>query len=120
VITLTGFTDEAASDIAGQIRVTKALGWEYLSARMVDGTNIHDLPEDKFETICEQLKVADIKVAEFGSMIGSWAKTIHSDWELTVGEIDRSIPRMKKLGVRFVRVMSYAQCPCLRKRDSKG
>jgi len=111
VITLTGFTDEAASDLAGQINVTKALGWDYLSARMIDGTNIHDLQEDKFETVCDQLQDANIKVAEFGSMIGSWAKTIHSDWELTIGEIKRSIPRMKKLGVRFVRVMSYAQCP---------
>lgn len=111
MITLTGFTDEAASDLAGQIKVTKALGWDYLSARMIDGTNIHDLPEVKFHKVCDQLEEADIKVAEFGSMIGSWAKTIHSDWDLTIAEINRCIPRMKKLEVRFVRVMSYAQCP---------
>ena len=108
---LTGFTDEAARDLAGQIKVTKALGWEYLSARMIDGTNIHDLPETKFQRVCDQLEAANIKVAEFGTMIGSWAKTIHSDWELTLKEIDRCIPRMQRLGVRFARIMSYAQCP---------
>ena len=108
---LTGFTDEAASNLAGQIKVTQALGWEYLSARMIDGTNIHDLSEAKFQNVCEQLEAANIKVAEFGTMIGSWAKTIHSDWELTIGEIKRCIPRMQRLGVRFARVMSYAQCP---------
>ncbi len=108
---LSGFTDEAANDLTGQINVTKALGWEYLSARMIDGTNIHDLPEDKFQHVCEQLEASHIQVAEFGTMIGSWAKTIHSDWEQTLAEINRCIPRMKRLGVRFARIMSYAQCP---------
>jgi len=110
-IKLTGFTDEAASDLAGQIKVTQALGWDYLSARMIDGTNIHDLPEGKFQAVFEQLESANIKVAEFGTMIGSWAKTIQSDWDLTLEEIERCIPRMKRLGVRFARIMSYAQCP---------
>ena len=109
-MTLTGFTDEAASDLAGQIKVTKALGWDYLSLRMIDGTNIHDLSEAKFEAVCEALAEANIKVAEFGTMIGSWAKTIHSDWALTLAEIDRCIPRMQRLGVQYARIMSYAQC----------
>ena len=107
---LTGFTDEAASDIAGQIKVTKALGWDYLSARMINGTNIHDLSKKAFEQVCEELEKADIKVAEFGTMIGSWAKTIDSDWALTLAEIDRCIPRMQRLGVQYARVMSYGQC----------
>ena len=107
---LTGFTDEAASGIDQQIQVTKDLGWNYLSARMIDGTNIHDLSEEAFEAVCEKLEQANIQVAEFGTMIGSWAKTIHSDWELTVAEIDRCISRMHRLGVQYARVMSYAQC----------
>lgn len=107
---LTGFTDEAAADLAGQIKVTKALGWDYLSARMIDGTNIHDLPEKDFELVCDQLAAANIKVAEFGTMIGSWAKTIDSDWSLTLAEIERCIPRMQRLGVKYARIMSYAQC----------
>lgn len=108
---LTGFTDEAASDIDQQIKVTKALGWNYLSARMIDGSNIHDLSEKAFEAVCEKLESANIKVAEFGTMIGSWAKTIHSDWQLTLDEIERCIPRMQRLGVQYARIMSYAQCP---------
>ncbi|MEZ4955188.1 MAG: hypothetical protein R2825_16610 [Saprospiraceae bacterium] len=27
---LTGFTDEATSDLAGQIRITQELGWQYI------------------------------------------------------------------------------------------
>ena len=108
---LTGFADEAASDLAGQIKATQELGWDYLSARSIDGLNIHDLPEKDFEKIVEQLQLANIKVAEFGTMIGSWAKTIDSDWELSLGEVKRCIPRMKRLGVHYARIMSYAQCP---------
>jgi sugar phosphate isomerase/epimerase len=110
-VKLSGFTDEASSSLAGQIKITQELGWNYLSARMIDGTNIHDLSEKDFEKTLEQLGEANIKVAEFGTMIGSWAKGIDSDWQLTLDEIKRCIPRMKKLGVKYARVMSYAQLP---------
>lgn len=106
---LSGFTDEAAVDLAGQIKVTKDLGWHYLSARMIDGTSIHNLSEDAFEKVCEALEAADIKVAEFGTLIGSWSKTIDSDWNITLEEVERCIPRMQRLGVRYARIMSYAQ-----------
>lgn len=107
---LTGFTDEAAADLEGQIAVTKALGWKYLSARTMGTQNIHDVPESEFELICEQLAAADIKVAEFGTLIGSWSKPITSDWSITVEEVNRCIPRMQRLGVQYARIMSYAQC----------
>lgn len=108
---LTGFTDEAAADLIGQIKVTKALGWDYLSLRMIDGKNIHDLPEKDFDRVVEQLENAALQVAEFGTMIGSWAKTIDSDWKITLAEVKRCIPRMKRLGVQYARIMSYAQRP---------
>ncbi|HKK75886.1 MAG TPA: TIM barrel protein [Saprospiraceae bacterium] len=108
---LSGFTDEAAKDLAGQIIVTKELGWEYLSLRMVDGVSIHDLPKDDFLAVCDQLEAAQLKVAEFGTLIGSWSKTIDSDWNITLQEIERCIPRMQRLGVQYARIMSYAQRP---------
>ena len=48
---LTGFTDEASSDVNEQIRVTKELGWKYLSARTMGSANIHDLSEADFEKV---------------------------------------------------------------------
>lgn len=106
---LTGFTDEASNDLDRQIQVTKALGWEYLSARTIGEKNIHDISEAEFEQVCEKLEEANIKVSEFGTLIGSWSKEIDSDWEITLEEIKRCIPRMQKLGVRYARIMSYAQ-----------
>lgn len=108
---LSGFTDESADNLEGQIRATKTLGWDYLSARTFNGKNIHDVAEPDFEIICEQLAAKDIKVAEFGTLIGSWGKTISSDWDITLKEIERCIPRMQKLSVKYARIMSYAQNP---------
>lgn len=106
---LTGFTDEAARDLSTQIKATKELGWEYISARGIDGKNIHELSEKEFENAASTLEAANIKVAEFGSLIGNWAKPISTDFDITLAEIDRAIPRMKRLGTKYVRIMSYAQ-----------
>ena len=110
-LTLSGFTDEASNDLDRQIQVTQELGWSHLSARTIGERNIHDISDKKFDLVCQKLDDANIQVAEFGTLIGSWGKTIHSDWQLTLDEVDRAIPRMKKLKVRFARIMSYAQEP---------
>ncbi len=110
-MTLTGFADEAAPDLATQIKATQELGWGYISARGIDGKNIHDLDEAAFDRAYGQLEEAGIKIAEFGSLIGSWSKKIDSDFAVTLDEVERCIPRMQRLGTQIVRVMSYAQEP---------
>lgn len=106
-----GFTDEASDSLEGQIQATQTLGWQYLSARTFNGQNIHELSDYDFEVICERLTSNNIQVAEFGTLIGNWAKTIDSDWSLTLAEVERCIPRMQKLSVNYARIMSYAQEP---------
>ncbi len=108
---LSGFTDEAGQALETQIKATQALGWKHLSARSIDGQNIHDLPEADFNAVADRLDEAGIQVIEFGSLIGSWSKPIESDFALTLGEIERAIPRMQRLGTQMVRVMSYGQKP---------
>lgn len=108
---LSGFTDEASDDLEGQIQATKELGWTHLSARTFGGKNIHEVSDGDFEIICDQLELNNIKVAEFGTLIGNWGKTITSDWDITLKEMERCIPRMQLLGVKRARIMSYAQNP---------
>lgn len=108
---LSGFTDEAGQSLATQIKATKALGWKHLSARSIDGQNIHDLTDEDFNRAAHQLDLAGIQVIEFGSLIGSWSKSIDSDFSITVDEIKRTIPRMQRLGTQIVRIMSYGQEP---------
>ena len=108
---LTGFADEAAADLSTQIKATKELGWDHISARGIDGVNIHDLSDQAFDQAAGQLNDAGIKIAEFGSLIGTWAKSIQTDFHITLAEVERAIPRMQRLGTNIVRVMSYAQEP---------
>ena len=108
---LTGFADEASPDLATQIRATKEIGWSRISARGVWGKNIHDLSEEDFVKAADLLEAEGVSVPEFGSLLGTWAKKISSDFSLTEAEIERAIPRMKRLGTKLIRVMSYAQEP---------
>ncbi|WP_193214020.1 sugar phosphate isomerase/epimerase family protein [Luteolibacter marinus] len=108
---LTGFADEASRDLDRQIAATRDIGWSAISARMIGGANIHELPEAEFDDAAGRLDAAGIQIPEFGSLIGNWGKKIGSDFEVTLAEIERAIPRMERLGTQLIRVMSYAQEP---------
>jgi len=112
---LTGFADEAADDIIGQIRVTKLLGWENIEAREVNGKTISNLREDEFEYVEQKLQKAQIKVNCLASTIANWKKTVQCPLEDDLIEVRRIIPRMKKLKTNMIRIMSYAPL-----RDKKG
>jgi sugar phosphate isomerase/epimerase len=105
---LTGFADEAAADLDGQIRATKALGWTRIESRNIDGTNIHDLPDAAFDAACAKLEAAGVTINCFGSAIANWGKQITDPFDSSLAEARRAIPRMKRLGTRLVRIMSFA------------
>ncbi len=104
----TGFADEASWELAGQIAVTKQLGWECIEARGISRINIHDLCDEHFEAVARSLDEAGIKVNCFGSAIANWAHSIEEPFEITEQQIERTIPRMKRLNSRLIRIMSYA------------
>ena len=108
---LTGFADEAAPDIEGQIRATKALGWKYIEARSVNGTNLHDISDEAFEEVVGKLQDAGVGINCFGSAIANWGKSIAGPFDATLAEAGRAIPRMQRLGTRLIRIMSYAVLP---------
>lgn len=112
----TGFADEAADGMDGQIRATKELGWSHIESRNVDGKNLHDIPDAKFDEVCEKLQDAGVKINCFGSTIANWGKSILDPFDVTLQEVRRAIPRMQRLGAKLIRVMSYA---VLKDRDPK-
>ncbi len=105
---LSGFADEAADGIAGQIEATKALGWSHIEIRAVDKVNLHDLDEASFERCAEALERADIHVSCLGSTIANWGKRVDEDFAAALRTVDRAVSRMKRLGVGQIRLMSYA------------
>ncbi|MBA4716671.1 MAG: sugar phosphate isomerase/epimerase [Verrucomicrobiales bacterium] len=110
---LTGIADEAGDSIDSQIAATKALGWEHIEARFLSVGNfekgsIHEIPEEAFNLAVDALNEAEIKVCGIGSTIGNWAHPITDPFDITEGEVERCITRMKVLGTSIVRVMSYS------------
>jgi sugar phosphate isomerase/epimerase len=107
----TGFADEAAQDLAEQIRATKELGWRFIEARNINGVNIHDLKEEAFESVADTLGAAGIRINCFGSTVANWSRDPRSeeDWELSRTELKRALPRMKKLDCKMIRGMSFTR-----------
>lgn len=104
---LTGFADEAGTDIDTQIRATKELGWKYIEARKVDGDMIHDISDEAFDAVCEKLADAGVTINCFGSAIANWQKEIDQPFDSSLEETRRAIPRMQKIGTKLVRIMSF-------------
>jgi sugar phosphate isomerase/epimerase len=105
---LTGFADEAAKGIEGQIKATRELGWTNIEARNVNGMNIHDLPDTEFDRVAGQLEEAGIQINCFGSAIANWGKSITEPMDASLAEARRAIPRMQRLGTKLIRIMSFA------------
>ena len=109
---ITGIGDEAASTIDGQIKAHQTLGWKTIEMRGVEVTgfpkaNFHEIPDAAFDIAAGKLKDAGISVYCFGSTIMNWQKTVATPFDVTLGEVKRCVPRMQKLGTRFVRIMSF-------------
>src|SRR5688572_26061504 len=109
---LAGIGDEAANSIEGQIAATKHLGWKHLEMRGVEvaghaKANFHDIPDKAFDTAVAQLENSGVGVYCFGSTIMNWAKKVHDPFEITLAEVKRTIPRMKRAGTKYVRIMSF-------------
>lgn len=105
---LSGFADEAADSAEGQIAATKALGWRWIEARNVGGANVHDLSDAEFESFRAALEGAGIGVCCLGSSIANWGKRVDEDFGASMETARRAAARMKALGTRLVRVMSYS------------
>jgi sugar phosphate isomerase/epimerase len=109
---LTGIGDEASNSLEGQIQSTQELNWRYLEMRGVEvpgfpKANFHDIPDAAFDLAVHQLEDAGLGVYCFGSFIMNWAKKLEDPFELTLAEVKRAIPRMTRLGTKYVRIMSF-------------
>ncbi|MDZ7261439.1 MAG: sugar phosphate isomerase/epimerase [candidate division KSB1 bacterium] len=103
----TGISDEAGASIETQIKAHQQLGWEHIELRTIDGINLVNLPEEKFQQVVEQLEGAGMRVSCFASEIANWARKISGDFARDVSDLKQAIPRMKRLGTRLIRIMSY-------------
>lgn len=104
---ITGFTDEAAPGLQEQIAVCRELGWNRIDLRNVDDINITEVDDRRFEEIKEALDAAGVSVIAFGSRIANWGRRVSDPFETDLAELHRAIPRMRAMGTRYIRIMSY-------------
>jgi sugar phosphate isomerase/epimerase len=109
---LMGIGDEAGAKLKSQIAATRELGWSAIEMRAVEMTghakaNFHDIPDAAFDLAVKELESAGLGVYCYGSTIMNWAKTIETPFDVTLAEVKRCIPRMKRTGTKFVRIMSF-------------
>ena len=109
---LMGIADEGAVSIDGQIAVTQQLGWKWIEMRAVqvegfDKGPLHDIPDEAFDIVAGKLEDSGVGVYALGSTICNWQKTVETPFDVTLAEVERAIPRMKRLGTQFVRIMSF-------------
>jgi len=107
IMFFSGISDEAGKDIHTQIRAHQELGWKHLELRMVDGMNITLLPDAQFDAVVAAVEAAEMQVSCFGSAIANWARPISIDAQVDIDDLNIAIPRMKRLKVPFIRIMSY-------------
>ncbi len=105
----TGFADEAGDSIEVQIQATQELGWSHIESRSVDGVNLTDVSDEKFDQICEKLEAAKVRINCLGSAIANWSRDPRSeeDFQYCVEALQRAIPRMQRLGANMIRGMSF-------------
>lgn len=102
-----GISDEAGQAIETQIQAHRELGWRHLELRLVDGQNITAISDAQFDEVCAKVTGAGMTVSCFGSAIANWARPITCDPRIDIEDLKRAIPRMKRFGTPFIRVMSY-------------
>jgi sugar phosphate isomerase/epimerase len=109
---LTGIADEAGVALDAQIKATQELGWKHIEMRAVEvpgfpAGNFHDIPDKAFDIAAGRLRDAGLSVYCFGSAIANWSKKISDPFQITLDEVKRCIPRMQRVGAKFVRIMSF-------------
>jgi sugar phosphate isomerase/epimerase len=106
----TGFADEAGTTLDVQIQATRELDWSHIEARNVNGVNLTDISDAQFEDVCQKLSEAGVSINCFGSAVANWGKDPRKDedFQRSIAELQRALPRMQRLGTTMLRGMSFA------------
>jgi sugar phosphate isomerase/epimerase len=104
---LSGFGDEASPRLEKQIEAHKLLGWDSIELRSVEGENLCEMSDAKFDQVRALMEENGMRAACFGSAIANWARPISTPFSKDVEDLHRAIPRMRALDTKLIRIMSY-------------
>ena len=106
---LTGFADEASRDFATQIKATRELGWHFIESRAIGNGNLASISDAQFEEVCGMLEDSGVRINCYGSAVANWGRhpRKEEDFQASLKELTDAIPRMKRLGIKMIRGMSF-------------
>jgi len=104
---LAGIGDEAAPGLPDQIAAVRALGWNLLEVRTLDGVPVAAMAGADFARAAERIRAAGLEVVAVAAKIGDWSRPATGDFALDLAELDVLARRCAVLGTRMVRIMSY-------------
>jgi len=104
---MTGIADESDAGIAAQLANHRSLGWKNIEIRNVGRKNICEMSDADFDQAWAAVAETGFGVVSLGSAIANWARPITTPFSKDVDDMRRAAPRMRKLGARFLRIMSY-------------
>ena len=104
---ISGFADEAGVDLATQVKAHKELGWDHIDLRNIDGCQFTDVSDAVFDSVYESLQDAGLSVSCFEGGIANWATTISEPLSAAIATLERCIPRMNKMGTKYIRGMTW-------------
>ena len=102
---LSAFSDEAATDLAGQIAALKAAGITCMEPRTINGKNIMEQTDEELDAIKAALDEAGIGLSSIGSPIGKY--DITADFEPQFAAFEHACAIAKKLGTPRIRLFSF-------------
>ena len=102
---LSGFADEAAKDLDGQIAALKRNGMSYFEPRGINGKNISDFTVEEAKALKEKLDAEGIKVSSIGSPIGKIE--IDDDFEPHFEKFRNTVEIAKILETKYIRMFSF-------------
>jgi sugar phosphate isomerase/epimerase len=103
----TGIADEAGGSISTQIAAHRALGWQHLELRLIEGANIATMSDAAFDEVAMAVEASGMQVVSFASSLGNWGRPITTEFHIDREELARAVPRMLRLNCPYIRCMSW-------------
>lgn len=102
---ISGFIDEAASDLDEQLQVARQHGQKFIELRSVWGINVLELSDEQVETIADKIAEHGVQVSSIGSPLGK--SKILDPFEPQIEKMQRAVEVAKRFGAGFIRVFSF-------------
>jgi len=104
---VSGIGDEAAHDLADQIRIHTALGLTGLELRTVGGRALHELTDAQAAQLAARVLTSGLEVPVVATPIGNWGTDVGAPLAPDLAILRRTAEIASLVGCRHLRVMSY-------------